>query len=315
MSDKIYSEGVEKRIGGGFGPADAAQWAPGLGLLKEGAGAALGGGLPMAMSRKPTTVLEDLKLQRINRAASYEHHSALAKQAEQAIADLDLAISALTPPLQHKGGGEADEGRPTTSDIVASAGMPTDDQIAANVVDDHAKRIMCDSRCERLGWDAHRNGWSLDDCPGGDHTEAREWRNGWACREQHIRSAVAISEGVGDARIEPPISTLQASSGEGETTKEAIAYFGTDAGLIQLNSDGSTENLTSTEPAAYSPVNNADEPVTKPEADFFAQAILPVQSGIEFSVDGGPKQATGAAKLFGGLGIFGKPKALVGEGA
>lgn len=197
----------------------------------------------------------------------------------------------------------------------------------------------------------------------------------------------------GDARIEPPISTLQASSGEGETNWEAaqrdlkpedaltqadrdhlLTFCGlfpencveelTDltltllAGLKliksefdctptlagyeaarrifdgvanrPLNPQPPTEEIkawaqdvmarhrdaeTPTEPAAYSPVNNADEPVTKPEADFFAQAILPVQSGIEFSVDGGPKQATGAAKLFGGLGIFGKPKALVGEGA
>lgn len=145
---------------------------------------------------------------------------------------------------------------------------------------------------------------------------------------------------AGDERIEQTISTLQASSGEGETTVSELGAADVDGVDAQTAGatlpDGGQESpdllqesrcsvagceihgtppIDATEPAAYSPVNNADEPVTKPEADFFAQALIPVQPGIEFSVDGGPKQATGAAKLFGGLGIFGKPKALVGEGA
>ena len=113
----------------------------------------------------------------------------------------------------------------------------------------------------------------------------------------------------GDKRIEPPISTLQASSGEGETDEAAInpyeegraahalgaelwmnpyptthdnplldpgpsqEYQQWEDGFLDADLEAAKPTETPTEPAAYSPVNNADEPVTKPEADVFSHGI------------------------------------------
>lgn len=228
-----------------------------------------------------------------------------AKQIFGVTAALDT-ISALTPPLQHKGG---------ETEAATNADPWTE---------------------------GHRAGFSAHDR---DPNRSDIWQVGYSVGEIDRQRNIALGEPVPNydgTKPEPsePISTLQASSGEGETTVSELGAADVDGVDAQTAGatlpDGGQESpdllqesrcsvagceihgtppIDATEPAAYSPVNNADEPVTKPEADFFAQALIPVQPGIEFSVDGGPKQATGAAKLFGGLGIFGKPKALVGEGA
>lgn len=56
------------------------------------------------------TLAQELHARREKLTKEYEHHSFATTRIGKEIDDLDLAISALTPPLQHKGGEtEADE--------------------------------------------------------------------------------------------------------------------------------------------------------------------------------------------------------------
>lgn len=462
--DKIMSEGYQKRVD--FGPADATKSAFGpVGLI----GAALNPYAAIGKIASPISFADELRNRLGKTNEKIVENAAEAKRLLQLRSELEAsltAISALTPPLQHKGGEtEADAaaeevfetgcirdfielGKWTRAkDFVfpeASDNPPVIEYLVASPScynsDDY---VIGEARFEAGSyWFGNRQPYAYRVVPKDNVSTAIEipdgftvWEGGacpfplgatlevltrrcgvWPIDVKNETPLLWVHEGhdldiiayriieatadqvrttdsdasSGDERIEQTISTLQASSGEGEKTSICAdtqndgaggasqpltsdgrvgqcdvthsapeapdgftawdatsncrfvgdtivkCWMGGDdymgplrAGDVDWDhksdpvlavkviryADGSEPTDTPTEPAAYSPVNNADEPVTKPEADFFAQAILPVQSGIEFSVDGGPKQATGAAKLFGGLGIFGKPKALVGEGA
>lgn len=233
------------------------------------------------------------------------------------------AISALTPPLQHKG-GETEAAIPEGfTRWEGGDKSPVAEGVPVEIVFRSGGPVLI------AYYNMHVMG-AYTICSWRHNEEPDDIIAYRIISSSEADSGPRSEAPAGDARIEPPISTLQASSGEGETTVSELGAADVDGVDAQTAGatlpDGGQESpdllqesrcsvagceihgtppIDATEPAAYSPVNNADEPVTKPEADVFYHGL---QAEAEAKKDP-------VAKLFGAGGIFGKPKALAGEGA
>lgn len=289
------------------------------------------------------SLLEELQSKRQRKAVELADARGTARKWQESVdhltsevADLDVAISALTPPIQHKGGEtevgsrlaafkerfqgfiKADlpegyiawEGGACPAEISDPIGPVPYVELKFSDGDTHGTRL------------AHTYNWTGKSSDLSIEPHIIGYR---IFSSSEADSGPGSEAPAGDARIEQTISTLQASSGEGETDETELAAFLRLEGAVKHNGgprpipvgshmemltrgcgvwpvrnieefsshwhwDGEEEHptniiayrpieapasstLSTTEPAAYSPVNNADVPVTKPEADVFSHGI------------------------------------------